>query len=102
MKKRQFLAADINTRKRRLHATLRGLFVFDLIVQALKQSASNEVDEAVVLSELALTFPRERPQRLLRTVVAWARYAALFNYSSTRRVCYMDSNNQPLPREPTG
>ena len=83
---RQFLAADINTRQQRLNATLRGLFVFDLIVRALTQSASNEVDEAAVLSELALTFPHERPQRLLRTVVAWARYAALFKYSSTRRM----------------
>jgi NitT/TauT family transport system ATP-binding protein len=83
---RQFLAADINTRKQRLNAILRGLFVFDLIMQMLKQSASNEVDEAVVLSQLALTFPHERPQRILRTVVDWARYAALFNYSSTRRV----------------
>jgi NitT/TauT family transport system ATP-binding protein len=35
---RQFLAADIATRKQLLNATLRGLFVFDLVVQALKQS----------------------------------------------------------------
>lgn len=85
---RQFLAADINTRQQRLNATLRGLFVFDLIVQALEQSGGNEVDETAVLSELALTFPHERPQRLLRTIVAWARYAALFKYSSTRRMFY--------------
>jgi len=82
---RQFLAADIKTRKQRLNTKLRGLFVFDLIVQALKQSANNEIDEAVVLSQFALNFPRERPQRILRTVVAWARYAALFKYSSIRR-----------------
>jgi NitT/TauT family transport system ATP-binding protein len=83
---RQSLAADINTREQLLNATLRNIFVFDLIVQVLKQSPSNEVDEGVVLSQLALTFPRERPQRILRTVVAWARYAALFKYNSTRRV----------------
>ncbi len=83
---RAFLAADINARKQLLNAALRGLFVFDLIVQALKESASKEVDESVVLSQLALTFPHERPQRILRTVVAWARYAALFDYSSARRV----------------
>ena len=83
---RPFLAADITTRKQRLNATLRGLFVFDLIVQALTKSAGQEVDEAVVLSELALTFPHERPQRILRTVVAWARYAELFQYSGTRGV----------------
>jgi NitT/TauT family transport system ATP-binding protein len=83
---RRFVSADINTRKKLLNATLRGVFVFDLIVQALKQSASDEVDEAVVLKELALKFPHERAPRLARTIVAWARYAALFKYSSIRRV----------------
>jgi NitT/TauT family transport system ATP-binding protein len=83
---RTFLAANINTRKQLLNAILRGLFVFDFIVQALKQSARNEVDEAVVLSQLALAFPHERPQRILRAVVAWARYAELFKYNSIRRV----------------
>jgi NitT/TauT family transport system ATP-binding protein len=83
---RQFVAADIKTRKQRLNVTLRGLFAFDLIVQALKQSAGNEIDEAVILTQLAQAFPHERPQRLLRTIVAWARYAELCKYSSIRRV----------------
>ena len=82
---RAFLAADITTRKRRLNQRLRNIFVFDLIVQGLQQSPRNEVDAEVVLSQFALTFPHERPQRLLRTVVAWARYAELFKYSSTRQ-----------------
>ena len=85
---RHFLAVGIKTRQQLLNATLRGLFVFDLIVQMMTQSTSNEVDEAVVLSQLALTFPHEKPQRIMRTVVAWARYAELFKYSSTRRVFY--------------
>jgi NitT/TauT family transport system ATP-binding protein len=85
---RHFLAADINKRKQLLNATLRSLYVFDFIVQALQQSASNEMDESVVLSQLALIFPHERPLRIFRTVVSWARYAALFKYSSTRRVLF--------------
>ena len=83
---RHFLAADIPTRKQRLNVILRGLFIFDFIAKALQAAASKEVDEAVVLSRLALSFPHERPQNVLRTVVAWARYAELFKYSSTRRV----------------
>jgi NitT/TauT family transport system ATP-binding protein len=83
---RTFLAANINTRKQQLNVVLRTLFVFDLIVQALKQSSRGEVDEAVVLSQFAQTFPHEGPQRLLRTVVSWARYAELFKYDSIRRV----------------
>ena len=85
---RQFLASDIKTRKERLNATLRKLFVFDLIVGMLARSPTQEVDETVVLTQFALTFPHEKPQRILRTLVAWARYAALFRYSSTRKVFY--------------
>ena len=85
---RPFLAADINTRKQLLNARLQNLFVFNLVMQMLKQSANDEVDEAVVLSQLALTFPHERPVRTLRTVIAWARYAELFKYNSTRKVLY--------------
>jgi hypothetical protein len=59
-----------------------------MIVQALKQSAGNEVDEAVVLDQLARALPHEQPPRILRTVVAWARYAELFRYSGIRRVFY--------------
>ena len=83
-----FLRADIPKRKELLNARLRSIFVFDLIIQALKQSANHEVDETVIVSQLALLFPRERPQHLLKTIVSWARYAALFKYDSTRKVIY--------------
>jgi hypothetical protein len=41
-----------------------------------------------LLTQLAIHFPLERPARMLRTVVAWARYAELFKYSSARKVLY--------------
>jgi len=85
---RKFLAAAITTRKQMLNLAFRGLFIFDLIVKLLKQSRNEEVDEATVLSQVASAFPHERPMRVLRTVVAWARYAELFKYSSARRVFY--------------
>ena len=66
----------------------RSIFVFDLIVLMLKQSENGEVNEEVALSQLALHFPHERPQRILRAIVGWARYAGLFKYSSTRKVFY--------------
>jgi NitT/TauT family transport system ATP-binding protein len=84
----KFLAADINTRKQLLNARLREIFVFNLIIQMLKQSENGEMQDEIILGELALHFPHERPQRILRTVVAWARYAELFKYSSTRKVLY--------------
>jgi NitT/TauT family transport system ATP-binding protein len=90
----RFLAADINARKRLLNAKLRDIFVFDLATQMLKQSENGEVEEEALLGQLALHFPHERPQRILRTVVAWSRYAELFKYSSTRKVLH-DLNPTP-------
>ena len=83
---RRFLAADINTRKQLLQVRLRDIFVFDLVVQMLQRSANGEVEDEIVLSQLALRFPHERHHRVLQTVVAWARYAELFRYSSTRKI----------------
>lgn len=85
---RDFLGADVNRRKQLLNARLRDIFVFDLAIQVLKHSESGEVDEELILSQLALHFPHERPQRVFRTLVAWARYAELFKYSSTRKLLY--------------
>jgi len=85
---RKFLAADINTRKQLLNTKLRGIFVFNMIIQMLEQSGNDEVPDEIILGQLALHFPHERTQRILRTVVAWARYAELFKYSSTRKVVY--------------
>jgi len=85
---RKFLAADINARKQLLNARLREIFVFSMVIHMLKQSEQGEVPDEIILSQLALHFPHERPQRILRTVVAWARYAGLFKYSSTRKVLY--------------
>ena len=83
-----FLAADINRRKHLLNTSLRDIFVFNMVVLMLQQSGRGEVDEETVLTQLALQFPHERPQRILRTLVAWGRYAELFKYSGTRKVLY--------------
>ncbi len=82
---RAFLAANTASRKQRLNVSLRGIFIFDFIATALQAAANREIDEAVVLRRLAAVFPRERPQRALRTVVAWARDTELCRYSGTRR-----------------
>ncbi|HEU0010497.1 MAG TPA: AAA-associated domain-containing protein, partial [Verrucomicrobiae bacterium] len=96
---RQFLAADINRRKQLLNASLRDIFVFNLVVQMLQQSERGEVDEETVLSQLAMQFPHERSHRILRTIVALARYAELFKYSDTRKVLYglSAASEAPVP-----
>ena len=67
-----------------------------MVVQMFQQSGRGEIDEETILTQLALQFPHERPQRILRTIVAWARYAGLFKYSSTRKVLYAPSLVTPV------
>jgi len=86
---RQFLAADVNARKKLLNAKLRQILVFDLVLRMLNQAENGELEEEVVLSELAMLYPHERPHRIMRTLISWARYAELFHYSSTRKVLYL-------------
>ncbi|EEF60171.1 ABC transporter ATP-binding protein [Pedosphaera parvula] len=85
---RKFLAADVNARKQLLNAKLRSIFVFDLVLRMLKNAENHELEEEVVLSELAMLYPHEKPHRVLRTIIAWGRYAELFKYNSTRKVIY--------------
>ena len=55
------------------------------MIRGLAASPTNELAEDIILGQLALTFPRERSQRILHTRVSWARYAELFRYSAPRR-----------------
>ena len=82
---RAFLAADLDARKKLLNGILRQIHVFDLVIRGLAASPTNELAEDIILGQLALTFPRERSQRILHTLVSWARYAELFRYSAPRR-----------------
>jgi NitT/TauT family transport system ATP-binding protein len=101
---RAFLAADIPTRKGLLNATFRQIYVFDLVIRGLEASPTDELDEDILLDQLAQTFPRERPQRILHTLVSWARYAELFRYSAPRHVLHglRVCPNPSLDRESTG
>lgn len=94
---RQFLAADIPTRKQLLNAKLRQILVFDLVLRMLNQAENGELEEEVALSELAMLYPHERPHRSLRTVIAWARSAELFHYSSARKVLYLRRTHPAHP-----
>ena len=64
---------------------LRQIQIFDLMIRGLAASPTDELAKDIILSQLALTFPRERSQRILHTLVSWACYAELFRYSAPRR-----------------
>lgn len=85
---RRFAAAAIHTRKELLHAKLRQVQLFGLVIRMLEQSETHELEEEVLLSQITLLYPHERPHRVLQTLVAWGRYAGLLKYSSARKTLY--------------
>ncbi len=82
---RAFLAADIKARQDMLQTTLRGVFVFDLVLKMLERAPRHELEEADLASQLALLFPHERPARIVRMLVSWGRLATLYKYNAMRK-----------------
>jgi NitT/TauT family transport system ATP-binding protein len=52
--------------------------------------AGGKLDDDVVLTTAAMRLPYEDPERLLRTLVGWARTADLFDYDPERHILFID------------
>jgi NitT/TauT family transport system ATP-binding protein len=54
------------------------------------KKADGKLDEDIFLTTAAMRLPYEDPERLLRTMVGWARTADLFDYDPERHVLFID------------
>jgi len=99
---KQFLEARVNERKRLLNQQLRTLNLFQRIIELLQGQEGASLDEDVVMEELAVWLPSQRPQTMLRNIVRWGRYAELIGYSADERKLYLDleSTSTPATAEP--
>ena len=87
---KQFLDAKVKERKRLLNQELQTLQLFQKIIELLKTRESLSVDEDLVLEELAVWLPTEKPQTMFKSIVRWGRYAELLGYSADERKLYLD------------
>ena len=100
---RQLLAAKVNGRKRLINQQLRQLRLIEHILDMLQGQEGNAVDQDLVLEELAVWLPTERPQAMFKAIVRWGRYAELLGYNADERKLYLDLEStsapaqQPLP-----
>ena len=58
------------------------------------------MDEDLVLEELAVRLPTEKPQTMFRSIVRWGRYAELFGYNANERKLYLDVESTSAPVQP--
>lgn len=94
---RQYLEAKVNERKRLLNQQLRKLVIFQRVIGLLEAQEKPLLDEEVVLEELAVWLPTERPQALFKTVVRWGRYAELLGYRADEKKLYLDTESTSSP-----
>jgi len=100
-KGRQYLQAKVRLRKVLLNAQLRALPLFQRLIEILSRQESRSLDEEIVMEELAVWLPTERPQTMFRNVVRWGRYAELLGYNADERKLYLDTENiPPAPAQP--
>jgi NitT/TauT family transport system ATP-binding protein len=92
-----FLDAKVNERKKVLNQRLRTLGLFQRIITLLQGQENFSVDEDVVLEELAVWLPTQRPQTMFRTIVRWGRYAELFGYNANEHRLYLDTESTSVP-----
>jgi len=94
---KQFLDAKVNERKRLINQQLRTLQLFQKVIELLKTQEDLSVDEDLVLEELAVWLPTEKPQTMFKSIVRWGRYAELLGYNADERKLYLDVESTSAP-----
>ena len=94
---RQVLGAKINARKRLLNQQLRQLQLIKHVIDVLQGQENKAVDEDLILEELAVWLPTEKPQVMFKSIVRWGRYAELLGYNADERKLYLDLESTSAP-----
>jgi NitT/TauT family transport system ATP-binding protein len=88
-KGRSFLRANVIERKKLFREALLQLRIVRDVLEQIRL-AGGKLDDDVVLSNAAVRLPYEDPERLLHTLVGWARTADLFDHDPERHLLFVD------------
>ena len=77
---RRFYESDRQTRKQIFAEQVQQLRLFHIILGYLE--TQEEVSAETVIQDIASALPYEDPEKILRTMVAWGRYAGLMDYNA--------------------
>ncbi len=98
---REFLAADQAGRKEIFARQILKLRLFQIICGSLKK-AGKPVDADIILQELAILLPYDKPEKLFETIIAWGRYAELIDYDQDTHTvfCQEEPEEEPAAESP--
>ena len=94
---RQYLQAKVRLRKLLLNQQLRTLVLFQRIIELLQKQEGQSADEDLLLEELAVWLPSQRPATMFKTIVRLGRYAELLGYNADERKLYIDTGEAAPP-----
>jgi NitT/TauT family transport system ATP-binding protein len=94
---REFVAGDVNARKRIFHRCLLGVPLFAHVVEILRRAPDLRVPAETLQEDLVLHLPDEDPEVLFETLVAWGRYGELIGYEPEARQVYLDTESTAAP-----
>ncbi len=96
---REFLAADVPQKKEIFARQISDLRLFKIIVLCLRKARDGHLDADVILEQLAVLLPYDRPEQLFDTIVAWGRYAELIDYDQDSHTIFMQDGAEEAPSE---
>jgi NitT/TauT family transport system ATP-binding protein len=81
---KKFIDADSDTRKEIFAEQVKKLRLFHIILAYLE--VQEEVDEETVMKDISTALPYENPERILKTMIAWGRYAGLMGHDANTKM----------------
>jgi NitT/TauT family transport system ATP-binding protein len=90
---REFLAGDQAQRKAIFARQILKLRLFQIITGSLRK-AGKPVDADVILQELAILLPYDKPDKLFETIIAWGRYAELIDYDQDTHTVFVQEEEE--------
>ena len=89
---REYLAADLSEQKKLFARQILDLRLFQIIVGSLNKTKDGQLDADVILEQLAVLLPYDKPEQLFDTLIAWGRYAELIDYDQDTHTISMQDN----------
>ena len=86
---REFLAADPPQQKAIFARQVLGLRLFQIITSSLRKVRDGHLDADVIMEQLAVLLPYDKPDQLFDTLIAWGRYAELIDYDQDSHTVFM-------------
>jgi NitT/TauT family transport system ATP-binding protein len=81
---KKFIDGDSDLRKEIFAEQVKKLRLFHIILAYLE--VQEEVDEETVMKDISTALPYENPERILKTMIAWGRYAGLMDYDANTKM----------------